>query len=91
MQKFYFTFGSGQGKLAKRFVVIEANNSEEARTQMCEMFGKNWSFDYTEEEWTYRKGTKDWNRMVEYGAIPYNAEYDSITQAELFKLKQLDL
>jgi len=48
-QKWYFTFGSGQVHDG-RYVVIEGTSSE-ARAKMFEMFGEEWSMQYSEDRW----------------------------------------
>lgn len=50
MQKFIFTFGLGT-PLKKRCQPIIANNMEDARAKMFEIYGSNWAFGYTESEW----------------------------------------
>lgn len=48
-QNWIFTFGCGQqneGKFVKFFGTFG-----EAREQMCEKFGNDWAFQYSEEEW----------------------------------------
>ena len=47
---FYFTFGSGQPHFG-RYVKIQADSAEEARTQMERSFGTRWSMQYTEAQW----------------------------------------
>lgn len=50
MNKFIFTFGSGQ--LYQGFYQpIFANDRVEARAKMVEIHGLKWSHQYTEEEW----------------------------------------
>lgn len=91
MKSWYFTFGVGQGDLAHKYVVIKDDDYEKARAKMFEAFGNNWSFDYSEEEWFFKRGTRQWNQMVRYGAIPQDAPYDSISQVELFHLTEITL
>lgn len=48
-EKWIFTFGSGQLHEG-HYVAIEGSFSE-ARTKMVDMFGDNWGFQYSEDEW----------------------------------------
>jgi len=50
MQKWYFTFGSGQVNQGK-YVVIEATSEDLARKKMFDRFGSEWAFQYSESEW----------------------------------------
>lgn len=58
MEKFYFTFGTGQ-QLAGRCQVIMAESWEEARKKMMDVYGTAWAFQYTEKEYkeSVAKGT----------------------------------
>ncbi len=49
MSLHYFTFGIGS-ELAGYCQPIMANTPDRAREKMCEMYGNNWSFQYTVEE-----------------------------------------
>lgn len=49
MAKYYFTFGFGQ-KHEHGYYVIEAANSDEARTEMIRRFGIKWSMQYDSAE-----------------------------------------
>lgn len=56
-----FTFGSGQ-QHAGKFVKIQGT-WEEARQEMFSRFGRNWSFQYSEEEWeAYCKEAREFAR-----------------------------
>lgn len=46
----YFTFGVGQ-LLRQYYVIIAALTAEEARAEMVEQFGPNWSSQYSGAEW----------------------------------------
>jgi len=48
-ENWYFTFGIGQGSLAKRYVKIPGTYSE-ARDRMVEMFGTKFAFQYSESK-----------------------------------------
>lgn len=60
MDKYIFTFGSGQ-LYAGFYQPIYASCREEARAKMIEIHGTKWSHQYTDEEW------KDAER--DYGAL----------------------
>ncbi len=49
MEKFYFTFGSGQAH-ENCYHVIEAENRQVARIEMTYRFGKEWSMQYVSAE-----------------------------------------
>lgn len=49
MEKWYFTFGSGQVH-ANCFIVFKGSFYE-AREKMFNSFGNKWSMQYSEEEW----------------------------------------
>lgn len=50
MKTYIFTFGSGQ-KNAGHFVRVEAEDFMSARRKMISVFGSEWAFQYTKEEW----------------------------------------
>ena len=50
MNKYYFTFCFNQ-KHSQQFVVIHAEDNEQARDKMFSMYGKEWGFCYDEERW----------------------------------------
>ena len=60
MNKYYFTFGSGQ-KYEGCYVVIEAENAYDARQEMFQRYGKKWGFMYksAEEAGVERWGLKE--------------------------------
>ena len=45
----YFTFGTGQ-KHAGKYVKI-VGTAQEAREKMFEVFGRNWSWQYSQKQW----------------------------------------
>ena len=49
MKKYYFTFGFDQGN-NHCYIIIEAENREEARRKMCRRFGSQWGFQYDSAE-----------------------------------------
>lgn len=49
MKAYYFTFGLGH-PFHDRAQQIVANNLDEARAIMCEVYGTNWAFAYTQEQ-----------------------------------------
>ncbi len=49
MEKYYFTFGQNQ-VLHDNYVVIPANDRDDARRKMCAYYGKLWAFQYVWEE-----------------------------------------
>lgn len=53
-----FTFGVGH-RLGGHYVRIKGDYGE-ARKKMCEVFGKNWAFQYSAEDW--EKWENDPNR-----------------------------
>lgn len=50
MQNYYFTFGIGH-ELSDQYQVIKAVDGLAAQRKMFEVYGKNWAFPYTTEEW----------------------------------------
>ena len=58
MEKFYFTFGSGQ-KFGGYCQPVVAKNWVVARKIMFDKFGEDWGFQYSEEEWLGFKNDKD--------------------------------
>lgn len=54
MPQFIFTFGIGD-HYWNRYAVIDAPDSDIAREKMIEIFGKNWAFQYTEQEFSKSK------------------------------------
>lgn len=68
MDKFIFTFGTGQ--LYEGFYQpIYATSGNEARAKMVEIHGIKWGFQYTEKEWEATE--------LEYGTLeqPLQAIY----------------
>lgn len=55
--KFYFTFGMGQ-KGAGCYYIIKRDTAKEARRQMFDTFGTQWSMQYTSAE---AAGVKKYN------------------------------
>lgn len=55
-QWYIFTFGSGQ-RYAGRYVKF-FGTYDEARQQMIDLFGLEWAFQYSQDEWD------DWVRRV---------------------------
>ena len=54
-----FTFGSGQ--LYEGYFVKIFGTFYEARSKMFELFGREWSFQYSEEEWDeWLKSKPEW-------------------------------
>lgn len=49
IKAYYFTFGLGH-PLHDRVQQIIASNIAEARAIMCEVYGTNWAFAYTQEQ-----------------------------------------
>jgi hypothetical protein len=47
-QPWYFTFGLGQGPLAKKYVRLVGTHGE-TRRRMIDTFGSKWAFQYDEE------------------------------------------
>ncbi|MEK3955345.1 hypothetical protein [Psychrobacillus sp. FSL K6-1464] len=54
MNKHIFTFGGGQ-PLWDKYAVIEASSPEIAREKMFEVFGHEWSMQYTSKEFAQAK------------------------------------
>lgn len=50
MQKFIFTFTQNH-PLKNHCQAVYAEDQHNARLRMCERYGRNWGFQYTEEEW----------------------------------------
>lgn len=50
MEKYYFTFGSGQVNEGMCQPIV-ASSREAARNKMIELYGIEWAFCYTGEEW----------------------------------------
>lgn len=62
LNTYYFTFGSKQCYEGK-YQPIMAKNMEIASKKMFEMYGRDWSFNYTEEQWN--KVLKDFPSLYE--------------------------
>lgn len=90
-KKFYFTFGVGDPIHAHKYVVIESDNYEKARSKMFKLFGSNWAFDYPEDKWFYRKGTPEWNDLVTMGFISPDEPAEILSQADVWNLTELSL
>lgn len=54
MGKHIFTFGVGQ-PLWDKYAVIEASSPEKAREKMFDVFGREWSMQYTSKEFAQAK------------------------------------
>lgn len=91
MKKWYFTFGLNQGKLSHKYVVIENDSYSEARKEMEQMFGSNWAFNYSEDDWTITKNNPKWDLYVRTGYLNPDDSRDKITVSDLFNLTQLIL
>jgi hypothetical protein len=65
MQEKYwiFTFGCGQVHAGK-YVKIYAENSSDARKEMIDIFGKDWAFQYNNED---EAGVDRWG-LIELGS-----------------------
>ena len=50
LKTFYFTFGGGQTHQG-HYQPIMAIDSKRARNKMVEIYGREWAFDYNEEQW----------------------------------------
>lgn len=61
-----FTFGSGQ-KNAGHFVRI-SGTADEAREEMFARYGKEWAFQYSEDEWS------DWCERAKTYGVPIETE-----------------
>lgn len=48
-QKWYFTFGVGQPNEG-HYITLEGSYIQ-ARSEMCDKYGMDWGFQYSEEEW----------------------------------------
>lgn len=46
----YFTFGVGHSN-AGRYFVVEDATFDEARQRMLDNFGREWAFQYNEDDW----------------------------------------
>ena len=87
--KYYFTFLCDDGPNDGKFH-IEEGTYEEAREKMIEKFGTNWGFQYDEDEWIIKKSRNPKmfiSSCIIQGLNP--DEYDELTQAELFGLKEI--
>lgn len=62
MEKWYFTFGGGQINEGYCQPII-ATSYGNARKKMIELYGIEWGFQYSQEEW--EKSKNDKNRMWE--------------------------
>lgn len=54
MKKFYFTFGLGHEN-NNRYQVIFAKDEQAACQKMSELYGRQWAFCYTHEQWALTK------------------------------------
>lgn len=89
MKKFYFTFGVSQGLLAHHYLVVEAESYEQARSIVFDTFGNKWAFQYSEDDWIIKRDSKAWYDFLNH--IPDSYDKDTITQAELFGLREVKL
>lgn len=63
MKKFYFTFGCAH-KNRSKYQVIFAKNESEAHEKMKAMYGGNWAFCYTQEQWAISKASGFFNNLT---------------------------
>lgn len=91
MNKYYFTFGMNS-EYHNRFVVIESDSYSDARIEMFNKFGRNWAFQYTEDEWIIlRRSDPDFLEECEmYGVNPDSVGESGISQEEMFNLTRLE-
>ncbi|MFQ5330250.1 MAG: hypothetical protein ACE5D4_09735 [Thermodesulfobacteriota bacterium] len=52
-KNFYFTFclGASHQHCGGKFHIVKAKDAHTAREKMVARFGRDWAFQYTEEEW----------------------------------------
>lgn len=86
MERFYFTFMMGDAKHRNCYHVEAAETYGEARDKMVERFGTDWAFQYEESEWKIPKVKYD--RICGLDPI-FPAWFEGMTQADLFKLKEI--
>lgn len=79
MQKFYFTFNLNH-VLAEYVRPIMAKDIDEATAKMFEMYGKDWGFDYTEEQY---------NRGVAEGSISVRKELATVYCTPVMKVGEM--
>lgn len=86
MKKFYFTFGCGQ-KHEGCYVIIEAEDSTEACNEMIRRYGREWSMQYTEDQWILtRNNDPYWDMRLKM--LGCKSDFPGpITQAEMYNLK----
>lgn len=88
VQDWYFTFPQ-KSNMRNRYVKLRGT-FQSTRDRMNESFGNNWAFQYSKDQWIFKK--KDdpsaFNqRCWVMGINPVGL--DQITQAELYNLKQV--
>lgn len=73
MKNYYFTFGCNQS-LANNYVVVRANDADEARMTMVAHYGKMWAFQYVWEEFQHQP--EEYNLTeVKLGSPNFKREY----------------
>lgn len=92
LRNWYFTFGVGHPTNAKKYVRIMSRNYEDARQRMFDVYGANWAFDYSEEDWVInpKKNPKRWQIEASWYHLDPNRT-EPITQAELYGLEEIFL
>ena len=71
MKKFIFTFTQSH-PLRDFYQPIYARDSLTARAKMFEIYGENWGFEYTEEQW------KMWEEEAMRMGVPLQSSLDPI-------------
>ena len=85
MEKYYFTFLMSDTAHCRCYHV-EEGNYEEARHKMVQLYGTNWAFQYSEEEWKISK--KQYKRIADINLMSEHYQ-EGMTIADLYNLKEI--
>lgn len=85
MKKYYFTFLMSDTPRYNCYHV-EEGSYEEAREKMIQLYGTNWAFQYSEEEWKISK--KQYERICDINLLPAHYQ-EGMTIADLYNLKEI--
>lgn len=85
MEKYYFTFLMSDTPRCRCYHV-EEGSYEEAREKMIQLYGTNWAFQYSEEEWKISK--KQYERICDINLLPVHYQ-EGMTIADLYYLKEI--
>ena len=90
-KNWYFTFGCGDEKNTKKYVRIVAKTESDARERMIQVYGTNWGFEYSEDDWViYPEKDPYWFQKAQWYWFDINRT-EPITQTELYGLSEIYL